>query len=185
MTPSGTLTTLVSFDSINGAQPESGLIQASDGNFYGTTYVGGMYQEWNGFAYGYGTVFKMTPSGTLTTLVSFDSANGAGPIAELIQGSDGNLYGTTAGGGAYGYGTIFRINLNAPPKLNIMRTDTDMVFSWSASNVGFHLEENSDLSAINGWASVVQPASTNNDIVSVTLSSSGGVGSRFYRLKSP
>jgi uncharacterized repeat protein (TIGR03803 family) len=123
ITPSGTLTTLYSFCSqsgcTDGANPYAGLVQGSDGNFYGTTYDGGANSGPNGT--GFGTVFQITPSGTLTTLYSFCSqggcADGTTPQASLLQGSDGNFYGTTEYGGgpsflskAYGfYGTVFSI----------------------------------------------------------------------------
>jgi uncharacterized repeat protein (TIGR03803 family) len=84
--------TLVNFDGPDGANPYAGLVQASDGNFYGTTGYGG--------ANGEGTVFKITPAGTLTTLHSFDGSDGANPYAALVQASDGNFYGTTSSGGA-------------------------------------------------------------------------------------
>jgi uncharacterized repeat protein (TIGR03803 family) len=111
ITSNGTLTILYSFNSSDGAQPLAGLVQASDGNFYGTTSEGGVS--------GYGVVFKITSSGVLTTLYSFCSqsncTDGANPYAGLIQASDGNLYGTTYEGGAsncgygYGCGTVFKI----------------------------------------------------------------------------
>jgi uncharacterized repeat protein (TIGR03803 family) len=96
-----TLTTLVSFDGTDGSTPESALLQANDGNFYGTTYDGGSS---NG-----GTVFRMTPAGVLTTLVSFNGTNGAYPYAGLVQGTDGNLYGTTYYGGSSNQGVIFQL----------------------------------------------------------------------------
>jgi uncharacterized repeat protein (TIGR03803 family) len=100
LTPSGVLTVLVSFNGANGIEPAGGsLIQATDGNFYGTTYIAG--------SGGDGTVFKMTPAGTLTTLASFDGTNGIEPDS-LVQGSDGNFYGTTSGGGKND-GTIFKM----------------------------------------------------------------------------
>ena len=111
ITPQGTLTTLHSFDFTDGYRPEA-LVQAANGNFYGTTNTGGA------FANDQGTVFKITPSGTLTTLHTFDYvadfANGAYPVAGLVQGTDGNFYGTTSDGGAGneevgGAGTIFKI----------------------------------------------------------------------------
>jgi uncharacterized repeat protein (TIGR03803 family) len=78
------------------------LVQGSDGNFYGTAQVGG---NW-----GYGTIFRITPNGILTTLYSFTGGNdGYWPVGALVQGSDGNLYGTTWKGGTSGDGTIFRI----------------------------------------------------------------------------
>jgi len=100
-----TLTTLAAFNGTNGEQPYSGVVQGSDGNFYGTTYLGG--------ANGRGTVFKISPTGELTTLYSFCSrsscADGTQPAAPLVQGSDGNFYGTTYFGGTHNDGTIFKI----------------------------------------------------------------------------
>ncbi len=106
ITATGTLTTLYSFCAqagcTDGSQPLAGLVQATDGNFYGTTAGGGVY--------GAGTVFKMTPAGMLTTLHSFDNDDGGGPAAALVQGSDGNFYGTTYYGGNYIWGTVFKIS---------------------------------------------------------------------------
>ncbi len=103
---SQTLTTLADFNDPNGSTPGSTLIQATDGNFYGTTISGG--------AYGAGTVFKVTPNGELTTLYSFCAQSGCPdgrePLVALVQGTDGNFYGTTSlGGGANKYGTVFKI----------------------------------------------------------------------------
>jgi uncharacterized repeat protein (TIGR03803 family) len=113
ITPSGTLTTLHSFCSqsncTDGEYPEAGLIQATNGNFYGTTYQGGT----NCAPDGCGTIFKITPSGTLTTLYNFCSQSGCSdgyyPEAGLIQASNGDFYGTTTSGGAGGAGTVFKI----------------------------------------------------------------------------
>jgi len=115
ITPSGTLTTLYSFcvngyPCTDGANPVAGLVQAKDGNFYGTTSGGG--------AYGHGTIFVITPSGSLTALYSFcpqsGCADGASPVAGLIQASDGKFYGTTQQGGANSLGTVFRFT---PPPI--------------------------------------------------------------------
>jgi len=109
ITPAGKLTTLYSFcqqaNCADGAGPYSGLVQATDGNFYGTTAAFG--------ANGEGTVFKITPTGKLTTLHSFCSGcpDGANPLAGLIQASDGDLYGSTASGGSNNGGTVFKITL--------------------------------------------------------------------------
>lgn len=103
MTPDGTETVITSFAAApDGGQPYSALVQGSDGDFYGTTSQGG--------AFGGGTVFKLTPSGVKTILWSFGSGvDGSGPRPGLIQGNDGNLYGTTTYGGANDGGTVFRI----------------------------------------------------------------------------
>jgi uncharacterized repeat protein (TIGR03803 family) len=105
ITPSGTVTTLASFSQANGFAPASPLIQASDGNFYGTTPDGGANYP------GFGTVFKLTPSGVLTVLHSFDGTDGEKSFAALVQGTDGNFYGTTSfGGGNPNFGgTVFKI----------------------------------------------------------------------------
>ncbi len=97
---------LYSFDEgVDGATPAAALVEGADGNFYGTTYQGGTY--------GYGSVFKMTASGVLTSLYGFTGGNDGGyPYAGVIQGSDGNLYGTTLEFGAYGFGTAFRLTPN-------------------------------------------------------------------------
>ena len=105
ITPSGTLTTLHSFDGSDGVRPFAALVQATDGNFYGTTVLGGN----DNCHLGYGTIFKITPTGTLTTLHSFDGPEGRYPSATLIQTRDGNLYGTTGNGGANLDGTVFKI----------------------------------------------------------------------------
>jgi uncharacterized repeat protein (TIGR03803 family) len=105
ITPAGNLTTLYSFCSqkncTDGNFPQAGLVQATNGNFYGTTAEGG--------ALGYGTVFEITPAGESTTLYSFDSSDGAYPWGALVQAPNGRFYGTTFGGGTRGYGTVFEI----------------------------------------------------------------------------
>ena len=113
---SQTLTTLTSFDGANGANPWYGnLVQGIDGNFYGTTYQGGTGTGcFGGTGDGCGTVFSITQSGNLRILHSFCSkencADGYFPASGLVQTTDGNLYGTTEGGGAsYSYGTVFKI----------------------------------------------------------------------------
>jgi len=78
--------------------------QGRDGNLYSTTQAGGAFIS----GHQYGTVFSMTPSGTVTVLHSFDGTNGGLPNSGLTLGTDGNFYGTTPSGGI-GWGTIFRI----------------------------------------------------------------------------
>lgn len=112
VTPTGMLTTLYSFCSINncadGASPSAGLSLGAEGGLYGTTSGGGA----NG---NYGTVFKITTNGVLTTLHSFNRDDGEYPQEQLIQGSDGDFYGTTFKGGVNGYGTVFRLSLGLSP----------------------------------------------------------------------
>jgi uncharacterized repeat protein (TIGR03803 family) len=98
--------TLADFSGPNGAYPYLiSLVQGKDANLYGTTQQGGLNSQ--------GTVFKISPSGTLTTLYNFCSqtncSDGAYPYGGLVLGTDGNFYGTTSGGGAGSYGTVFKI----------------------------------------------------------------------------
>ncbi|WP_287129829.1 choice-of-anchor tandem repeat GloVer-containing protein [Candidatus Cyanaurora vandensis] len=156
LTPQGVLTTLHSFDAEAGFTPSAGLLEAQDGNFYGTTtygqgtagtafrvdargllttlhsftgedgtYPGSRLVEVDGYFYGTtasggievpqvcdygcGTVFRLSPVGTLTTLYRFSGGDGAGPEG-LLLGEDGFLYGVTAGGGAASSGTVYRLD---------------------------------------------------------------------------
>jgi uncharacterized repeat protein (TIGR03803 family) len=116
ITRAGSFTTLLSFDGTDGGNPSAGLVQGADGNFYGTTSAGGSNE--NCPSGGCGTVFKITPGASLTTLYSFcpqpGCNDGSNPVAGLVQGTDGNFYGTTETGGGNGScgggcGTVFRI----------------------------------------------------------------------------
>jgi uncharacterized repeat protein (TIGR03803 family) len=103
--PGGKLTSLYDFCSqpncTDGEYPVTVLIEGADGDFYGTTQSGGTQN--------YGTVFKMTPTGTLTTLHSFLGSDGAAPYGSLMLASNGDFYGTADVGGDFGGGTVFTI----------------------------------------------------------------------------
>jgi uncharacterized repeat protein (TIGR03803 family) len=86
----------------DGCVPVAGLVQGTDGVFYGTTREGG--------ANGDGTVFKITAAGALTTIHTFSGADGAAPFGGLVQATDGNFYGTASSGGTLNDGTIFRLS---------------------------------------------------------------------------
>ena len=164
----GALSTLHSFPSDgdlfhDGGSPEAGLVQGSDGSLYGTTYHGGT----NGWSiegpetYGYGTVFKIGTGGALTTLYEFTGgSDGANPEAALVLGSDGDLYGTTYGGGPYGWGTVFKITTNgALTSLHVF--DIDSV-SFDGGNPEAGLVQGSDGSLYGtGFAGTVFKITTN------------------------
>lgn len=103
VSPQGVESVLVSFaGGSDGSNPYAGVVLDAAGNLYGTTYFGG--------AHGSGTVFKVTPQGNKTVLWSFaGQPDGGGPDANLVLGKDGNFYGTTQGGGTAGEGAAFRI----------------------------------------------------------------------------
>ncbi len=125
MTPNGTLTTLYSFCHQSfcpdGSSPYAGLMQASDGNLYGTTYRGGNFSQGDT----HGTVFTITPTGAFANLYNFCSqancADGAYPYAGLIQATDGKLYGVTKTGGTMYDGTVFSLTL---PELFALSVNT-------------------------------------------------------------
>jgi len=104
--PAQTFTTLVNFDELVGYDPQVPPVQGVDGNFYGATFRGG--------ANGAGMIFKMTPEGDLTTLYSFcaerECPDGQFPFDALVEGTDGDFYGTTLNGGQYERGTVFRFD---------------------------------------------------------------------------
>ncbi len=104
--PSGTISALYSFtNGSDGVQPRAGLIQVSDGNFYGTASAGGNS--------GLGTVFSISPGGDFKALASFDGTNtGAQPYGKLLLATNGVFYGTTLTGGTNGLGTVFMMTTN-------------------------------------------------------------------------
>jgi uncharacterized repeat protein (TIGR03803 family) len=100
--PAGVFTLVHSFAGTDGWDPSSPLVEARDGNIYGTTTDGG--------GAGRGTIFRLTPAGVLTTIHEFALTEGMTPNG-LVQSDDGLLYGTTRGGGVYAVGTLFAIDL--------------------------------------------------------------------------
>jgi uncharacterized repeat protein (TIGR03803 family) len=116
MTPDGTVTILHSFagsGGMDGSYPYGGLVQASDGNFYGTTTYGGVSDN--------GTIFKTTRGGDYSILRFLDAGkmDGVNPLSALLQGVDGNLYGTASSGGAFGWGVVFRLVVPLPPSIRM------------------------------------------------------------------
>jgi len=157
----GTLTTLYSFTGgDDGAYLQAALVQGRDGFFYGTTGRGGSV----GMNRGYGTVFKISPNGVLTTLYSFGSVqdtngvplDGAYPQAALVQGSDGYFYGTTYYGGQGGGGTVFRLTIVPDPQLTIIPSGANMILTWPTNSgafsyAGYALESTTNLGSPTSW----------------------------------
>jgi uncharacterized repeat protein (TIGR03803 family) len=103
ISPGGSFTSLHTFSGNDGNSAVGSLMLASDGNFYGMCSSGGLNSA--------GTIFKMTPAGNYTVLRALTTAtDGGAPKGNLIEGSDGNLYGMTSAGGANGGGSIFQNN---------------------------------------------------------------------------
>ena len=165
-----------------GAMPDAGLVQGSDGKFYGTTFQGGIANT--------GTVFRITPTGALTMVYGFAGPDGAAPFAGLVQGLDGNFYGTTAGGGSFGQGTIFKLSVFLVPPTNqlnqingIRISGTNVLVSiTSLAGKSYQLQYRTSLDN-GGWSNV--PGATVTGIGGpLTLTDAGGTqpAQRFYRV---
>jgi uncharacterized repeat protein (TIGR03803 family) len=168
----GVLTSLHSFGITNYAEgPNAGLVKGRDGYFYGTMVGGGTNNL--------GTVFKISTNGALTTLYSFTgSSDGSGPNA-VVQGSDGNFYGTT-------YGTVFRLTIvQDPPQLTIIPSGTNVILTWPTNFAGFDytgfiLQSTTNLVSPAGWSAVSPGPVVINGQSTVTNPISGI--RKFYRL---
>lgn len=174
ITTDGSLTILHAFTGRDdGGNPFADLTQGSDGNFYGTTTIGGAHNN--------GTVFQITTNGSLATLFSFTGGfDGAEPRGSLLQGSDGSFYGTTSTGGEGASGTVFRLIIE-PAFLGANLSANELTLTWSTeAGATYQLEANSDLSS-NEWLSLGSPVTatgaTIQDQDSIT-----NAAQRFYRL---
>jgi uncharacterized repeat protein (TIGR03803 family) len=125
----GVLTTLYTFSETDGANPWSGLLQATDGNLYGFTSSGGDF--------GLGTIYKVTPGGELSTLHSFDGTDGSGATGRLLQHSSGVFYGATATGGNLNSGTLFSLNTGLGPFVSLVRNPTKVGQQFGILGQGF------------------------------------------------
>jgi uncharacterized repeat protein (TIGR03803 family) len=173
----GTFTSLYSFTGTNdGANPYAGLVQGSDGNFYGTTFYGGTN--------GYGTVFEFATNGTFTSLYSFTGTNdGANPYAGLVQNVDGSFYGTTTYGGTNGYGTVFRLSVIVPPPRfqSVTRAGTTLTLTWTATvGQGYQMLYKTNLNE-NTWNNLNNSLTATNPIMT-TFDAIGPDPQRFYRI---
>jgi uncharacterized repeat protein (TIGR03803 family) len=175
ITTNGDLTTLVFFNRTNGATPLATLIQASDGNLYGTTTSGG--------AYGSGTVFRLSPDGTFSTVYTFSGTNdGVNPHAELVQAADGNFYGVTSEGGSHYSGNIFRLSLPLAPGLQKPVVIGDgITLTWSAvAGQTYQVEYCSDTFSAD-WIGLGSAMAATNGVMSV-CDTIGPEPRRFYRV---
>jgi uncharacterized repeat protein (TIGR03803 family) len=179
ITPEGQFKSLISFPSSSvGSYPYAALVQGSDGNFYGTTYIGGNSQL--------GTIFQITAAGNLTPLILFTGTSGsylgANPQSPLVQGTDGNFYGTTVNGGLYNKGTVFRLSLPlAPVFQSIIKTAGTVTLTWSSvASQTYQLEYSTNLAQGN-WNNVGGAVVATNGIM--TGSDPGARDpQRFYRV---
>lgn len=185
ISPNGNYQTIYSFhDYPDGANPEAGLVLGSDGNFYGTTYAGGSPN----FAT-YGTIFRISPTAQYASLYAFGSEIGQGePVAPLVQGSDGNFYGTTTLGGSSFRGTVFKLFAALPSPANkvsgVSIAGTNVVITIpSVAGETYQLQYSTNLTSAN-WSNVPGVPPTYSSGGSLTLVDFGGAlfPKRYYRL---
>lgn len=113
-----TVTKKFDFGGTNGSSPNGSLYKASDGNLYGMTTSGGANSA--------GVIFKYTAStSSFSTIWSFTSTSGSAPSGNVIQGSNGNLYGFTRTGGANGNGVIFEYNISTSSYTNLVNLQSN------------------------------------------------------------
>jgi uncharacterized repeat protein (TIGR03803 family) len=116
MNRQGVVSTLYTFQGgADGAYPEGGLMQATDGNLYGTTALGG--------SSGFGTIFKISTRGSYQQLYSFTGTTGESPGPPPLQHTNGLLYGGTEFGGTYGYGVIYSLDMGLGPFITFVRAN--------------------------------------------------------------
>jgi uncharacterized repeat protein (TIGR03803 family) len=178
ITPSGRLTTLHSFDNMDGANPIT-PIQATDGDFYGTTSSGGANTN-SSCAAGCGTIFKIAPGGTLTTLHNFCEQSGCSdgftPVAPLLQDTNGEFYGSTYGGGTSTYctggcGTLFSLSVGLEPFVETQTTSGKV--GATIKILGTNLTGATSVT-FNGTAATFTVVSTSEIITTVPSSDSSG-----------
>jgi uncharacterized repeat protein (TIGR03803 family) len=178
ITPAGSLTPLYSFtNGIDGAAPNAGLVQGPGGNLYGTASSGG--------AFGMGTIFEISSNGDFTALYSFMGTNdGSTPVAPLVLGTDGNLYGTASLGGESDSGTAFKVVLPtvaAPRFTSIVSGPALTTVTWSTvPGQMYQLQVAADLTQ-NAWANLGIPTNGTNGLASFADGSTGNV-QRYYRV---
>jgi uncharacterized repeat protein (TIGR03803 family) len=176
VTPNGVVTSLFSFSGPNGNYPVAPLSVGSDGNFYGTTSGDRSF----GGSNTYGTAFRITPAGALTTLVVFNFGNGACPISGVIQGRDGNPYGTTFQGGIGSGGTVFRL-VEPPIITGITAVSGRVVITWTSFPTGLYRVEYKPTLGTASWVPLAPDVRATANRVSFTDNVAPGTV-RFYRV---
>jgi uncharacterized repeat protein (TIGR03803 family) len=165
----------------DGTKPTAPLVQGNDGNLYGTTLDGGTANS--------GTVFRISHSGSYSNLYSFGShsSDGLGPTAGLVQGSDGNFYGTTQFGGANNLGTVFKLMFPLSSPTNqitaIARSGTNILVTIPAiAGDTYQLQFSNSMNPTN-WVNVPGGLVTNNSAGLLTVTNFGGASQPqgFYR----
>ena len=175
MTPSGVLTTLAHFSGTVapalGSSPKGSLVQGLDGAFYGTTAAGGL-------GGGFGTVFKVTPAGVLTTIVSFTGSTGSAPAAtpngSLVALADGSFYGTASAGGINNQGAIFKVSADGIVSVLLNCTAAPVVSRLTQGAGGTLFGTTTGAGGANGWGTAFSLTPTESPLTLATLPPTSG-----------
>ncbi len=176
VTTNGAFTKLYMLNSGDGHYPAAGLLQGSDGIFYGTGEFGGTDNN-------NGAVFYTTPGGTTATLVNFDGFDdGANPETPLVLGADGALYGTTSSGGQFGHGAVYRLAVPMRPLLVPgPRTGTNLTFTWNTVAGRMYQVQASTNLNFNNWTNSGAAFPAPGATVTITNSTITN-GQRYFRV---
>jgi uncharacterized repeat protein (TIGR03803 family) len=192
ITTDGVLRWVTLFDESIGGTP-SGLVRGTDGNAYGTTiqYFGPSSPVTPCLSFG--SVFKITPAGGLSTLACFSNPNSRGDKtrelvgnSSLVQGADGNFYGTrdydygTNSYGCCGFGTVFRL-VQRPEITVLTQSNRQMTLMWTAFPGGNYRVESTSSLAAPRWTPLIPKFTTTGSVASVTDDTSG-TAQGFYRI---
>ncbi|MBX7212133.1 MAG: cadherin-like beta sandwich domain-containing protein [Verrucomicrobiaceae bacterium] len=175
MTPAGTITTLVHFSGIVapalGSSPKGSLVQGSDGAFYGTTQTGGL-------GGGFGTIFKVTPAGVLTTIASCTGTTGSAPLSSpnggLVPMPDGSFYGTSSSGGFNNQGTVFKFTPDGLVSVLLHCTAAPVISKLTQTSDGKFFGTTTAAGGANGWGSAFSIAPTESPLFLAPLPPTSG-----------
>jgi uncharacterized repeat protein (TIGR03803 family) len=172
----GAFSTLYMLNTADGHYPAAGMIQGSDGLFYGTAEFGGTDND-------NGNVFDVTAAGTTSMLFNFDGFDdGAHPEMPLIQGADGALYGTASTGGQFGGGTVFRLDVAMQPRL-LAPAQTNGSFTFTMKTVAgreYQVQYSTNLNSTN-WLNAGGGFTASGGPLTIT-NGTGTDPRRFYRV---
>jgi uncharacterized repeat protein (TIGR03803 family) len=129
VTAAGALTVLHEFNGTDGSTPTAGLVQATDGNFYGTTPTGGSGKV--------GVIYKITSAGTYSVVYNFDGTTGESPNVALVQHANGILYGNTTMGGTDNHGVFYSLNIGAAPFVRLVHNSAKVAKAVEILGQGF------------------------------------------------
>jgi len=169
LTPDGTLSTIHSFSGLEGHP--TGLMQATDGNFYGTTYEG--------------TIFRLAPAGQFTVLHTFSAIDVCGnePWGGFVQGRDGSFYGATSAGTTNGGGAVYKMTVasaDAPWIQSVMPSTGGTLLKWLALK-GRNYQVQSCADFLGNWTNVGAPVTATSQFATA-LDENSCEGQRFYRV---